>query len=656
MKLFNRLLALVFAAVLAACGGGGGSAGTTTSGGTANSSAVTMTLDLLDVNGVATRSIGATTVVFAKVVLRDGSGKPVAFKRVQFAGDEKLIKISPDASALTDASGVATVQVSAASLSAVGAGSLSAESVVEAATLSKSIDFQLAPANLTLTDLNLGSGALAAYGNRPVSVVARVNGVPSGNVPVQVSFSASCGVVNPVTATTDGSGKAATTYTASDAKCAGSNVTISASSVGVPVPVTGSLAVNAIQASNLQYVSAVPSLIYLASSGAATQALVSFKVVDSSGNPVQNQPVELSLVNPNVAAGLNIGFLGNTALVTQTTGSDGLVTVAVFSGDVPTAVKVKAQLPGAQSSIQTTSAELTVASGRAVQLAASLSLSAFSIEAFNRDGETAAVTFSLADRQGNPVPDGTEINFVTEAGGVMIPPTCVVTGGRSQCSSTFRSQGARPSDGRVSILAYVPGEEDFVDLDFNNKYNQDGGDTFTDMGNAYRDDDENGVFTPGEFSVPRAGSKACASGLGRSNTCDWEWGPNEVRKEAVLVLATSTAKIASVPSYTTNTVSVTVTTPSGTSTSTVTNYTRMVLTVSDQKGNSMATGTTFSSKFVSGSTSCTIVDTFPSVLSNRVGPVDVAISLKDCRARDLVRLLVTSPASGIQTSLEVLLP
>lgn len=630
MKLFNRLLALVFAAILAACGGGGGSAGTTTSGGTANSSAVTMTLDLLDANGVATRSIGATTVVFAKVALRDGSGKPVAFKRVQFAGDEKLIKISPDASALTDASGVATVQVSAASLSAVGAGTLSAESVVEAATLSKSIDFQLAPANLTLTDLNLGTGALAAYGNRPVSVVARVNGAASTNVPVQVSFTASCGVVSPATATTDGSGKAATTYTASDVKCAGSNVTISASSVGVAAPATGSIAVNAIQASNLQYVSAVPSLIYLASSGAATQALVSFKVVDSSGNPVQNQPVELSLVNPNTAAGLSIGALGNTALVNQTTGSDGLVTVAVFSGDVPTAVKVKAQLPGAQSSIQTTSAELTVASGRAVQKAASLSLSAFSIEAFNRDGETAIVTFSLADRQGNPVPDGTEINFVTETGGVMIPPTCVVIGGRSQCSSTFRSQGARPINGRVSILAYVPGEEDFVDLDFNNKYNQDGGDTFTDMGNAYRDDDENGSFTAGEFSVPRAGSVSCSGGLGRANTCDGVWGPNEVRGEVGLVLATSQAKLIAAPIIGAGNRSVT-------------------MQVSDLKGNSMATGTTFTAS------GCAL-GTFPGKLQNTVGPVSVSLDLSSaCTSGSLVRLLVTSP-SGFVTPFEVVLP
>lgn len=644
MKLFNKLIVVVLSAVLTACGGGGGSAGatastgsgagTTTSTGGATSNALSMTLELLDSSGVGTRSISATTVVFAKVVLKDANGKPLAFKRVQFAGDATLIKITPASDVLTDAAGIATVQVFAASLSAAGASTLSAQSVVDATTLSKSIDFQLAPANLSLTDLNLGSGSLAAYGNRAVSVVARVNGIPSANVPVQVGFSASCGVVSPVTATTDANGKAATTFTASDVRCAGSNVTITASSVGVAVPVAGSIAVDAIQASNLQYVSAVPRLIYLASSGAATQALVSFKVVDSTGNPVQNQPVELTLVNPNPAAGLNIGSLGNTSLVTQSTGSDGLVTVAVFSGDVPTAVKVKAQLPGVQSSIQTTSAELTVASGRAVQKAASISLSAFSIEGFDRDGELANVTFSLADRQGNPVPDGTEINFVTEVGGVMIPPTCVVTGGSSRCTSVFRSQGLRPGNGKVSILAYVPGEEDFVDLDFNNKYNQDGGDTFTDIGNAYRDDDENGVFTPGEFSVPRAGSSPCASGIGRAGTCDGVWGPNEVRKEAVLVVATSEAKQSSAANIAPGII---------------------VVSVSDLKGNSMPTGTTFAASKVAGASSCSVKDTFPARLPDSVGPARVSITLEGCVTGDRIRLLVTSPR-GLQTPFDFVLP
>ena len=42
------------------------------------------------------------------------------------------------------------------------------------------------------------------------------------------------------------------------------------------------------------------------------------------------------------------------------------------------------------------------------------------IEGFNIDGTTTDVTLSLADRQCNPVPDGTAVNFVTD-GGVMIP-------------------------------------------------------------------------------------------------------------------------------------------------------------------------------------------------------------------------------------------
>lgn len=132
---------------------------------------------------------------------------------------------------------------------------------------------------------------------------------------------------------------------------------------------------------------------------------------------------------------------------------------------------------------------------------------------------------SLADRQGNPVPDGTAVNFVTE-GGVMIPPTCVTGAvpGDSQCTVNIRSQNPRPTDGLVSILAYSAGEEDFVDANFNNLF--DCGESFTDLVTAYRDDttttmllskpSNTGVpngFVTGEFSVPRSASiSTCKTG------------------------------------------------------------------------------------------------------------------------------------------------
>jgi hypothetical protein len=620
MRFSKYLIGLVTTISLVACGGGGGSAGTTASGnaglgggsattpGTTTPSLPTLTLALIDSTGAATKSVSASGLVSAKATVKDATGTIVVGAKVTFVGDAVLIKISPASSVLTDTSGVATVQISAANLSAAGAGTLSASALVAGTTLSFNIDFQLSPANLTLTALDVGAalGSLAAYGNRPISVVANINGVAATSTPVQVSFTAACGTVNPATATTDSNGKAATTYTADNANCAGANVKITATSVGVASPLEATISVAAVQATNLQFVGASPTLIYLLGSGANTQSLVTFKVVDSTGNPVQNQKVNLALLNAAPAAGLSIDALGQNAGVAKTSDASGQVTVAVFSGNVPTSVQITAKLD-APSTVQSNSNFLTVASGKPVQRAVSLALEKFSIEGFDNDGITSSVTFSMADRQGNPVPDGTEVNLVAEAG-VLIPARCVVAGGTSQCASSYRSSGTRPANGRVSILAFVPGEEDFVDANFNNQY--DPGETFTDMGNVYRDDNEDGLFTVGEFSVPRAGTGCVGSPgeNGRPGTCDGVWGANEVRKQAIIVLATGRAVITSLS----------------------TSASDFRVSVTDLNGNGMPTGTTIAAEKVSGRDACTVKKVFPAIIANRYGPQDVSIELDKC--------------------------
>lgn len=592
-----------------------------------------LTLSLVDGSGAPTTSVSAAGSVYAKATLKDGAGNVIPGTKVSFSVSASLVNLKPAADVLTDSSGVATVQMSAATLSAAGAGTITASATVAAVEVNAAKDFQLAPANLTLTSFDVGSGALAAYGNRPISVIANINGVPASNTPVQISFTASCGTVNPASVTTDAAGKASTTYSADNANCAGTNVNITASSVGVASSLSATINVAPIKATNLQFISASPQIIYLLGSGAATQSLLTFKVVDSSGNPVQNQAIELSLLNPSVGTGLSIDNLGNTAPVTKTSDSTGQVTVAVFSGDVPTSVRVTATLPSSNPLVQTNSVFLTVASGKAVQKAASIALEKLSIEGLNVDGVETVVTFSLADRQGNPVPDGTAVNFVAESG-VMIPARCVVADGTSRCSSTFRSSGTRPLNGRVSIMASVAGEEDFVDANFNNKF--DSGESFTDMGDAYRDDNESLDYTSGEFSIPRGKVQTCLqrsgetyldpTDYGRSGTCDGVWGANEVRKQQVLVVASSEARIVE-RSVTLN---------------------RIVLTVSDANRNavglnSMPTGTTFAAEKFSGNDECTVKSVSPSTLANVYGPTDVEINLDKCTSGAVIGFTVTSP-------------
>ncbi len=105
---------------------------------------------------------------------------------------------------------------------------------------------------------------------------------------------------------------------------------------------------------------------------------------------------------------------------------------------------------------------------------------------------------------------------------------------------TLRAQGTRNANGRVTIVAYTPGEEDFTDLNGNSRW--DAGETFTDLGQAFRDDNANNTYDPGEFFVPRTGASTCAGGLlGRPNTCDGTWGEADLRAQTVVVFSTTFA-------------------------------------------------------------------------------------------------------------------
>lgn len=598
-----------------------------------NAGVPTIKLGLLDASNTATNSVSASGVTTAHAVVQDAAGNPVVGKLVTIIANPTLVKMNPaSGQVLTDSSGAASLQLTAASLNAAGASTMTATTNVAGAALTTSFDYQLSAANLALTNLNLGSGPVPAYGNRAVSVGVTVNGVAATNTPVQVTFSASCGSVTPASVTTDGTGTASTTYKADSAACSGSNVTISASASGA-APLSGTVAVAASLATNMQFVSAAPQMIYLVGSVGATQSLVSFKVLDSTGNPLQNQQVQLSIVNS--APGVSLNAVGNTAPVTLSSDAAGVVSVAVFSGTVPTSVQVRAALVS-NTSVTATSNVLTVASGRPVQRSLSIALKSIAIEGWSVDGATTQVTLSMSDRQGNPVPDGTQVNF-TSGYGVLLPASCVVSSGTSSCAVTFRSQGTRPTSGRVAILAYVPGEEDFVDLNGNNVY--DAGEPFSDLGNAFRDEYTplpNGILDAGEFYVPRAGSTSCSGGVnGVANTCDGVWGAADVRAEAELIEASSTAKL------------------------TAKNVTRsgFTVTVADVNSNSMPTGSTISSTLLTSppGSSCAVSSTLPKAVPNTPSPTDASISTTGCIGGEVIGVTVTAP-SGTESQLTVTLP
>ena len=184
---------------------------------------------------------------------------------------------------------------------------------------------------------------------------------------------------------------------------------------------------------------------------------------------------------------------------TATSDAAGLVVTNVNAGTVSTPVRVTASTPGATagSTLTTQSSELTITTGIPDQDSFSLSATKLNPEFRDVDGNTTVLTARLADHNNNPVPDGTAVNFTTEGGSIVA--SCQTSDGA--CSATMTSQAPRPANGRVTVLAYAVGEESFEDSSGNGVADRapidemvDGNGLSTDMPEAFRDDNENGVF------------------------------------------------------------------------------------------------------------------------------------------------------------------
>jgi len=640
LRFIKMLGGALLAGTLAACGGGGGSPGTTTGAPTTpvpTTGTPTLTLSIVDASGQAASSVTAGGAFSARATVRSGSGATVANRLVTFSLSDANIATLTPATALTDANGTAQIGISPSSINAVGAATLTATASVDNTTVTGSRDFAVAASNISLTNLTVGSSSLPSGGNTPVSVQVLVGGQPPANgLPVNVTFTASCGRINGTGssfgATTNGSGVASATYTAVSASgdlCSGP-VTLTATSAGA-TPASATLNVASAVANAITFVSATPQQIFVAGSGALEQSVVRFRVL-SGTTPLANMPVRFSVVTNPGGVGLNAA--GNTAEVTGTTDAAGDVTVSVFSGSIPGPVRVRASLVSNPNVFAETQ-NLTVASGPPSQRFMSLSVSTTNIEGFNRDGTATTLTVRLADRQGNPVEDGTVVNFTAEGG--QVAPSCATTrtNGISSCSVDFISQNPRPAGGRVSVLAFASGTKDYVDVNGNNRYDA-SVDTLVNIGDAFRDDNENGSFDAGEFVIPRGGAATCAGSGGafpsRANTCDTQLGTT-VRQQAVILFSSSSAAFLNL-----------------TATASEVSF---ALASADNLGLPMPAGTTVladTGDTTENQQACAIDKILPASVPNAVTtPTQHTITLKGCVAGDLLNIRIRAP-SGTETS------
>lgn len=558
IRVIKGIAAMGAALVLAACGGGGssgtspfgGGSGGGSGGGGGGSSGPSVSIALQDAAGAAISPAGLTGSQNATVVVtaKDATGGADAGKLVTVSGTG-LVFTPASGQTLTDASGVAKVQVKQLDPFASGATTISAST----ALASKSLDIALGAATATLGTLTTSAATVGAYQTVQVSVPVILTGTGAPAVQLPVAFTATCGAFDPATAVSGSDGVARSAYrnqTGATA-CAG-NVTLSAK-VGTSTA-TATISAQAPTAANIQFVSASPQRIYLAGSPGVSQSIVKFKVLDSSANPVSGQNVDLSLTlfPPKTYMGSTAGVTA----VTQSTDSNGEVSVAVNAGDSPGPLQIQAAL-SASPTIKNVSNALSVASGLAVQKAFSLSVETFNVEALNVDGVATGLTVRVADRLGNPVPDGTTINFVASGGQVVA--SCQTTGAAanslSQCSTTWASQAPRPADGIVTVLAWAQGEETFIDAGASTNNVYDAGEAFEDLGQPFLDGNHNGTYESGidvTVGTP-SGALACVADatakrtvgpLSAPGSCNQTWaGGALVRADARIVMSGSNAFI-----------------------------------------------------------------------------------------------------------------
>jgi hypothetical protein len=345
IKFFKAVVATALSSLLIACGGGGGSAGSAAanigstsstststvalSGGTTSANG-TVTVAFVDASDAAIsgRALSQTQTQYIKVSVKDKAGEPVQLAKTVLMVDAKLVTVTPTGGLLSDSKGVSRFRITPASVNASGVVTVAATVTVNGVDLSQTLDLVISPGVVTLSELTVAPKALQRGQSVNASVSVLINGSPATSNSVAVEFSSDCGKATPASSLVDSSGKAVSVIqTTLQGDCR-----VSASTSGSTVSAT--YVVTAPPVAGIQFVSALPTTIYQSGSTGVNTSLVSFKVVDSVGGPVQGLSVAASLTNTD--GGIN--FCNSPS--TTNSGSDGLVTFSVCAGNLPGTVQV----------------------------------------------------------------------------------------------------------------------------------------------------------------------------------------------------------------------------------------------------------------------------------------------------------------------------
>ena len=406
----------------------------------------------------------------AQATLLDPSGDPVVGAIVKATA---TVGTLDKTSGLTDSEGKATFKLNSPSDSSEEAGTVTVTSTVKTGDLATSKNYMFGASDLVITlvsdSTNLNAGSVAV-----LTASVTQNGTPY-NYPIAITFSSSCASSNKATLdaqVTAYQGTALATYKGStDTYACAGNDTIIATAAGVDT--TASVTITNLTAATRSITAATPSpeFIYLRGSGKDEKATITFTLLDAQAKPVSGKQLNFSFAG---TIRNNANYQDYTlSPISATTNTDGKATVTVNSGNLPAPISVIATLDE-NKEIRAGSSQIGVGIGYADDDSFSFAATAYNINGAGYDGETAKITIRLADRFNNPVANGTKVYFTTEGGSIAGDlasdsgdTTGVCSTAAGVCTATLTSQDPRPADGRLTVSAYVAGEESFKDLNGN---------------------------------------------------------------------------------------------------------------------------------------------------------------------------------------------
>ena len=429
---------------------------------------------------------------YYQIKVVDNAKNPIINAKVVFDIDAEGISLSQTTSGafLTDAEGIAQIFLKPNNAEVSGAYTISANATYKQQTATIDTIFSVQATNVALSEITVESNRLASGGQTPISlkVTSEAGNALSG---VLVNLNSGCGQIpEQVTSDSEGMVKAVFKAINIDTTLCSGPVSISARTGNKTKSTTVTVA--SAKASSIIYTSNDISL-GIRGSGSSSTGRAEFTVYSGS-TTLANEQVRVSLEKSPF--GLTFGPNRNQQSYIATTDASGQIIVPIFPGTTPGPVEIEVSLVN-DPLINALSKNITVASSRVTQTGLSLSWEKNVLD-WSYDGDSAQINARMVDRNGNKVPDGTVINFTAEGG--KVTSSCATVDGN--CIVTFTTQNPRPGDGRVSILAVSEGEKDYIDMNENNAWDEGIDILVHNIGDTFRDDNENGVFDIGEFTYP----------------------------------------------------------------------------------------------------------------------------------------------------------